>query len=84
MAKEASMELQSMSMAGTARADNEGLRMSGPIMKQPTFDWSARDKYAELMNFKLEVNKMLQNFNIYQTERILIIENWLGRQGQKL
>ena len=40
---------------GAARAENVGAKMSGPIMKQTTFDWSTKDKYAKLGNFKLEV-----------------------------
>ena len=38
-------------------------------MKQPMFDWSTKDKYAEPGNFKLEVSNMLQNFNLGQTEK---------------
>ena len=33
-------------MAGVARAENVGSRMSGLIMKQLTFDWSAKDRYV--------------------------------------
>ena len=58
--------------------------MSGPFIRDPTFDWSAKDKYAKLRNFKLEVNNMLQSFNISQTEKVSNIENWLGRQGLQL
>ena len=53
-------------------------------MKQPTFDWSAKDKYAKLRNFKLKVKNMFQNFNISQAEKVLILKNWLGRQGLQL
>ena len=28
--------------------------------KQPLFDWNATDKYAELINFMLEVNNIFQ------------------------
>ena len=38
-------------------------------MKQPTFDWGAKDKYAQLRNLKLEVKTMLQNLNTRQIER---------------
>ena len=40
-----------------------------------------KDKYAELKNFRVEVSNMLQNFNLTQTERVLIINSWLGREG---
>ena len=39
---------QTMSMASAARTENVGPRMSRPIMRQPTFNWSSKDKYAEL------------------------------------
>ena len=37
-----------------------------------------------MMNLKLEVKNMLQNFNINQAEGISPIQNWLGRQGLQL
>ena len=49
--------------------------MSGPIMKEPTFDQNTKDKYAELRNFKLEVSNMLQSFNLGQIEILLVIKN---------
>ena len=60
IAKAARVAAQIMSAAGTARAENARPRMSGPIMKQPTFDWSAKDKFAKLRNFKLEVKTCLK------------------------
>ena len=68
-----------MATAGTSRPDNMGPKMMGHIMKQPTFDLSTKDKYAELRHFKLEVSNILQNFNLGQTERVSFIRNWLGR-----
>ena len=53
--------IQSMSAASAAGTENVGSRVSGPIMKQPTFDWYSKDKYAELRNFKLEVKNMLHD-----------------------
>ena len=70
VAKAARVAIQTMSTAATARAESVGPRMSGPIMKEPPFDWSAKDKYGKLRNFKLEVKNMLQNFNISQTHRL--------------
>ena len=52
--KAARLAVQTKAMAGTASVENPGSRMSRPIMKQPTFDWRAKDKYAELRNLKLE------------------------------
>ena len=53
--KAARVAIQTMSMACTARGEHVEPRMCGPIMKQPTFHWSAKDNYAKLRNFKLEV-----------------------------
>ena len=55
--------------------------MSRPIMKLSEFNWSTKDKYEELHNFKLEVSNMLQNYNLGKTEKVLVIKNWLGREG---
>ena len=52
--------IQTMAMANTTRQDNAGLKMSGSIMKQPTFNWNAKDKYEELQNIMLEVSYVLQ------------------------
>ena len=60
--------IQTMAAAGTSRQGNSGLKMSRSIMKQPTFNWNAKDKYEKMHNFKLEVSNMLQNYNLGQTE----------------
>ena len=44
------------------KAQNAGPKLGGPIMKQPTFDWSSTDKYVELRNFKKEVRNMFQKY----------------------
>ena len=58
--------------------------MSDSIIKQPTFNWNAKDKYEELQNFKLEASYMLQNYNLGQTEKLSVIKNWLGRDDLQL
>ena len=75
VAEAARTAIQTMATAYTVRAENVGPRVSEPIMKWPTFDRSAKDKYAKQRNFKIEVKNMLQNFNISQTERVLIVQN---------
>ena len=50
VAKAAKAVIQTMFTASAARAENVGHRMSRPIMKQPTFDWSSKGKYSELRN----------------------------------
>ena len=49
-------------------------------MKEPPFNWNAKDKYEELQNLKLEVCNMLQNYNLGKTEKVSIIKNWLCRE----
>ena len=48
-----------------------GPKLGGPSLKQPTFAWSSTDKYAELRNFKLEVNNIFQMYNINQADKNL-------------
>ena len=48
VAKAARVAIQTMAMASTPRQDNAGLKRSGSTMKQPTFNWNAKDKYEEL------------------------------------
>ena len=84
VAKAASAVIQIMATASTSRQDNAGAKMSGPIRKQPMFNWSTKDKCEELQNFKLEVSNMVQNYNLGQTEKVSIIKNWLGREGLQL
>ena len=76
--------IQTMATNGMTRQEHSGIKMSGPIWKQPTFNWRAENKYEELQNFKLEVINMLQNYNLGQTEKVLMINNWLGREGLQL
>ena len=84
VAEGARVAIQTMATACTSRQDNAGLNMSGPIMKQPRFNWNAKDKYKELQNFKLDVSNILQNYNLGQTDKVSIIKNWLGREGLQL
>ena len=43
VAKATRVVIQTLAIAGTTRVDNAGPKMSGPIMKQPMFDWSTKD-----------------------------------------
>ena len=60
---------------------NVGPRLGQPIMKQPTFNWEAEDKYNELKNFKLAVINIFKSYSTLQAEQIAIIKIWLGRKG---
>ena len=48
VAKAARAANQTMAAAGIPRQENARLKMSGSIIKQPTFNWSAKYKYEEL------------------------------------
>ena len=50
-------------------------------MKQPTFDWNVQDQYSELKTFQLEVNNILSTHNTPQTDKLVLVKNWLGRKG---
>ena len=73
-----------MASTGMARPENAVIKMNGPILKQPMFNWRAEDKYEELQNFELEVSNMLQNCTLDQRARVLVLTNWLGREGLHL
>ena len=63
-----------MVVVGTAGAENVGLRMSRSIMKQPTFDWSAKGQVWCAKELQTRGRNMLQSFNISQMERAAIIK----------
>ena len=74
--------LQTMVEAWVERMhDGSGPKLGTPAMKQPTFDWDAQDKYSELETFTLEVNNILSTYNTPQTDKLLLVKNWLGRKG---
>ena len=57
-----------------------GLKIGGPAIKQPTFNWEAYDKYTKLKTLRLEVNNILTTYNTPQTEQVPMVKNWLGRK----
>ena len=66
------------------RTQNAGPKLGGPMVKQLTFNWSSKDKYAELKNFKMKLKNMFQNYSISQAERVPNIKNCLGRKAPQL
>ena len=61
------MVVQAMAMASAEnnqRAQSAGPKLGGPLMRQPTFNWSCTDRHVELRNIKMEVEDMFQNYNI--------------------
>ena len=51
--KAAKMAVEAESQVNTARSVQEMPRASSPGLKQPIFDWKAKDKYEELQNFEI-------------------------------
>ena len=72
--------IQAMAAAMTERPQSAaGLKIGGPAMKQPTFNWEADDKYSKLKTFRLEVNNILTKYNTPQTEQPAMVKK-LARQ----
>ena len=69
-----------------ARTTHPTPRVSGPVLKQPTFDWKMPDEYHELNNFEIEVRNffLINNYNIQDSEKVPIIINWLGCDSLRL
>ena len=49
---------------------------------QPVFNWNTKDNYMEL---KMKVTNIFltKDYDIHDAERVPIITNWLGREGQQ-
>ena len=60
-----------------ARTTQPTPRPSGPILKQPTFDSMAPDKYYELNSFEIEVRNIFP-INSYMQEK------WKGANNNEL
>ena len=56
-------------------------KLDRPTLKNPTFYWSATDKYAELSSLRLEVNNVFKTYNTNYADSTSIIKKWLCRQG---
>ena len=73
--------VQAMAMARAERTQNVRPRLGRPMMKQPTFNREAEDKYNEFKNFRIEVSNIFKSYSMPQAEQIAIINYWLGRKG---
>ena len=74
--------LQTMAEAQVERMhDRSGPKVGSPKMWQPTFDWNVQDKYCKLKTFQLEVNNIISTCNTPQTNKLVLVKNWLGRNG---
>ena len=56
VAEAARVAIQTMATTGMARQENAEIKMSGPILKQPTFNWKAEDKQLIVTLTKAEQN----------------------------
>ena len=53
------------------------------MMSLPALNWKVPDRYLELLNFEMEVENVLQAeaYDLVDVENVLVIKNWLGREG---
>ena len=56
----------------------------GPMMKQPTLDWTMEDNCNELKDFRLEVYNVFKSYDIPDIEKTALIKNWLCNKGIQL
>ena len=74
--------LQTMEEVQAERTqDGSGPKVGNLAMKQPMFDWNVQDKYSELKTFQLEVNNILSMHNTPQTDKLVLVKNWVSRKG---
>ena len=48
---------------------------------QPNFNLEAADKYTEWKAFILEIRNVLSTYIAQETDKIVMVTNWLGRKG---
>ena len=72
---------QAMAETQLQRMPNtSGPKVGSPVQKQPSFNWEATDKYTEWKAFILEVRNVLSTYNLQETDKIVMVKNWLGRK----
>ena len=64
--------IQVIAAARTERTQNVGPRLGGPVMKQPSFNWEAKDKYNKLKKYQARGK---QYFPIIQNTTNRIVSN---------
>ena len=69
------MAVQVIAAAGAGNSmrhggiQNAGPKIGGPMMKQPTFNWEAEDKYNEFKNSRLELNNVTNYITCHKQKR---------------
>ena len=51
-----------------------GTKIGGPLMKQPSFNWEADDKYSKLKYLRLEVNNIITPYTTPHAEQLAIVK----------
>ena len=56
------------------------------MLEKPLFNWDAKDRYAELINVKMEVTNILETkaYELNDEEKVILIKNWIGLESQQL
>ena len=56
------------------------------ILEKPLFNWDTQDRYAELVNFEMEVTNILETraYGLTDDEKVPVIKNWLCWEGLQL
>ena len=76
------LAIQAMTDTQVQRMPNtSGPKVGSPMLKQPSFNWEATDKYTEWKAFILEVRNVLSTYNLQEMDKIVMVKNWLGRKG---
>ena len=74
--------IQAMAETQAQRMPNtSGPKVGGPVLKQPSFNWEATDKYTDWKAFLLKVRNVLSTYNLQEMDKIAMVKNWLGRKG---
>ena len=50
------------------------LKLGGPLLKQPSFEWGVSEKYTELRYLRLKENNIFKTCNVNDTEKYQLSE----------
>ena len=70
-----------MTVARAERTQNVGPRLGGPMMKQPTFNWKAEEKYSEPKKPQTRGKQYLIIIEHTISRTYSNHKNWLGRRS---
>ena len=82
MAEATRVAIQAMAETQAQRMPNtSGPKVGGPMLRQPSFNWKATEKYTKWKAFILEVRNVMTTYNLQEMDKIAMVKNWLGRKG---